>query len=131
VGFNVNSVPKLDWDFSAWLGNDARGITPEPSQKTIESFLEGVQGLAEEVGGVSNLGDDTAMKQAVADKFGAMSEDDQLAKARELQAELIAIMADLTQGSPSATQMENLQATAPRVFKAYMGWLWGSLNPEA
>lgn len=132
MGFNANSVPRLDWDFTTWLSDKgARGITPEPSQKTIATFLEGVQGLAEEVGGVGNLGDDKAMRDAIGGKFADMSEDEQLAKARELESELVAIMADLTQGSPSAPQMEELQATAPRVFKAYMGWLWGSLNPEA
>lgn len=132
MGFNANSVPKLDWDFTAWLGGAARGVTPEPSQKTIARFAEGVQGLAEEVGAsVGNLGDDAALRDAIGSKFGDLSEDEQLAKARELESELVAVMADLTQGSPSAGQMEELQTAAPRVFKAYMGWLWGSLNPEA
>jgi hypothetical protein len=136
VGFNAASVPKLDWDFSTWVP-DARGITPEPSQKIVDQFTEGLMGLAGEVGGLSALGDNAAMGQAVRDELGDIDLDSEEGQARlrqkvdELNGELFAVIADLTQGSPSRPQLEQLQAAAPRVFNAYLGWLVGTLRPEA
>lgn len=152
-GFNAETaVEPLDWDFTKYAGENAKGTTPEPTTKAIERFFRKQQTLT-----MATIRTKQAMARVLKEKAEALSPEEALAEMRR-QAELTVdqafdeiidelnkvmtegemeslsnqmakLVAEASNDCPSA---EQIMALPYRLRIAFFGWFAGEMNsPEA
>lgn len=141
MGFVASeAVPALEWDFTAYGGPDARGVSLEPSDVMVERFkrkqMRLATALAEQIELTTKQleADDQEVqirallpfKEAVA-QIGAIEGDDELS--RNAQQQMAEITAEVLGGCPNVEQILHLPL---RVRTVFFGWITGQLlNPES
>lgn len=151
MGFKAeDAVPKLEWDFTAYVSG-AKGVSPEPSTDALLEFNLSMRALAE-----AELRVKKSMVLMETDKLNERSKEEKQAEVErwasldfeggsiEVLAELAQfvsveegvrlarrqaeLVAKLLQDCPTADQIMGLPM---RIRTAYMGWVAGQLmDPE-
>jgi predicted urease superfamily metal-dependent hydrolase len=116
LAYDLTTLPIADPEAAEVL-KEARGIVPEPSQKSLESFIEALRGIAtdEAVAGVMALPDNPSPEE-VMETMSRLSEEDMDRAADAMTEALI----DICSGSPTKEQIE---AMPMRLRGAFLGWL--------
>lgn len=118
-------VESLEWDFTA-AGVKAKGVVPEPSDRLIGDFLDGLKRLFEESKDMLPAGADEANLTAeqMLEAMSAVTGDAFV----ELMDKTAGLFAQLCSGCPDKAQ---LLALPMRVRVQFYGWLQGEVvNPE-
>lgn len=123
--FNAGTaVEAMEYDFTDYGGG--AGVIPEPSDEVLDAFYQNLALVMDEVQetvgdlqdlDISNI---DAVQKALAATEGTSA-------IRKVSDSLTTLLADLTQGQPSAEDIARLPF---RVKQAFMGWLVGQFNPE-
>jgi|SRR5215472_4489289 len=116
----------LDWDFRGF-GVDAHGVVPEPSDKTIGNFLDGLKRLYESAA-ESGLPTEEVSDADPGEMIAALHRltGDSYVK---FMADLAGLFSQLCGRTPSAAQILKLPL---RVRVKFYGWLQDEVvNPEA
>lgn len=153
MGFDAGQeVPPLDWDFTKYAGEDAKGTTPEPSNKAITTFVSQFRSLKEAVyrtisarvlAEQGRLKDQTdEERQADYDRWAAMSwqqglevlelevaKEGTVSESEDLARQMAESAAKLCSDCPN---VEQILALPGRLRSAYFGWLVGQVSdPES
>jgi|SRR5215469_2963438 len=118
-------VEALDWDFTK-AGVKAKGTVPEPSDKKIGQFLDGLKKLYEDAqkSGLAVEGDDLSPSQMVEALNSLTGE-----AFEKFMADTAALFAQLCSDRPSTEQLLGLPL---RVRAHFYAWLQTEvINPEA
>lgn len=152
-GFNAETaVTPLDWDFTKYAGENAKGTTPEPSTQTIERFFRRQQTLSMAV-----VRTKQAMGRVLKEKAESLSPEEALQEMRrqasltieeafdEIVDELNKVMSEgemekfsnqmaelVAEASNNCPTAEQIMSLPYRLRIAYFGWFTQEMNsPEA
>lgn len=124
----ATAVEPMEYDFTKYAGDQAKGEIPEPTTGAVSEFFTGMRFLIRDVQGKQpdevNLEEDMDVEE-MAETLENM--DDAMAEAAEFQAKSVALLAILCGGAPSA---EDLGKLPIRVLRAFTKWIVREINPK-